>query len=132
MYVGPVATRHGVVQNEELLNHSNVTLEGDGSQPLIEADSVFPTTAVPVIVGAGREAKGSPETTVAVETDSVVVRAKPGLDAETRTIKVCPRSLEVMVYLAPVPTREGNPLLNHSYVTAVGLGFQPTSEAVKV
>ena len=103
-----------MVQKEEFLNHSNLKLEGDGSQPLIEADSVFPTTAVPVIVGAGLETKGSPETTAAVDTGSVVVRAKPGLDADTRTIKVCPRSLDVMVYLEPVPTREGKPLLNHS------------------
>ena len=62
-----------MVQKEEFLYQPYVTFEGDGSQPVIEAESVLPTTAVPEIVGAGLDTKLSPETTAAVGKDSVVV-----------------------------------------------------------
>lgn len=72
-YVVPVPIKHGLVQEDELLNHSKLTLEGVGFQPETEAVSVLPTTAVPVIVGAGLAAKGNPASTTSVFLDETVV-----------------------------------------------------------
>ena len=71
--VVPVPTKQGLVQEDEFLNHSKVTLEGVGVQPEIEADSELPTTAVPVIVGAGLAAKGNPARTTSVFFEATVV-----------------------------------------------------------
>ena len=65
--------KQALVQVEEFLNHSNLTVEGVGPQPLIEAERVFPTTALPVIVGAGDASKGRPATISSVLLDATVV-----------------------------------------------------------
>ena len=61
------------MQEEEFLNHSKVTLEGVGFQPEMEAESELPTTAFPVIVGAGLAANGNPASTTSVFLEATVV-----------------------------------------------------------
>ena len=89
--------KHGVVQEDEALNHSKLTLEGFGSQPLIEAERVFPTTAVPVIVGAGDAANGRPAKISSVFFDATVAVWYPALETVARTNMVVLASTDLMV-----------------------------------
>ena len=55
------------------------TSVGAGSQPEIAAVRVWPTTAEPVMVGAGEETKGRPAVTAVVAIDVLVVDTYPFL-----------------------------------------------------
>ena len=61
---------------------------GFGFQPAKFAVSVWPTTAEPVIVGAGAAVKGRPAVINEVVLESTTVLRYPGLDADART-KIC-------------------------------------------
>ena len=70
---------------------------GFGFQPAKSAVSVWPTTAEPVIVGAGAAVKGRPDETAAVEVEVMVVVRYPARLALTRTLRVLPTSEAVGV-----------------------------------
>jgi hypothetical protein len=68
---------------------------GAGFQPEIDAVRVWPTIGKPVMLGAGLEEKSSPEVTLAVGVEDMVVVVEPGLDPVTRTVMALPKSFEV-------------------------------------
>ena len=70
---------------------------GAGSQPATAAVSVWPTTAGPVIVGAGDVVNGIPAAIGAVEFDVRVAAMWPALLPVAWTVIVRPKSDEVSV-----------------------------------
>jgi hypothetical protein len=65
---------------------------GFGFHPAMAAVRVWPTTAEPVIVGAGAEVKGRPAETAAVGVELLVVVRYPARLAVARTLRVLPTS----------------------------------------
>jgi hypothetical protein len=86
---------------------------GFGFHPAMAAVRVWPTTAEPVIVGAGAEVKGRPAETAAVGVEVIVVERYPDRVAVARTEMVFPTSLEDNVNVVEVAPEITDPPLSH-------------------